>query len=142
MHVFGSDHKKLCEMELVKTQLGFLANDVKDGDGVIIMEKNLGSKLYMYKYLNNKNEIKTVAKAKGLPKKYLQQKFYLEGTGEVIIKDSFKKVFTKVNSKEKENNIDMFTIRKEDMIRSFNKTLYSGRELRDDGVYYPRGFFN
>ena len=32
----------------------------------------------MYKYVNNKNEIKTTMKAKGLPKKYLQQKIFIE----------------------------------------------------------------
>jgi hypothetical protein len=141
-HVFGNDHKKLMEIGVIQNKLGYLANDVKDGDGIIIMEKNLGSKLYMYKYLNNKNEIKTIMKSKGLPKKYLQQRFYLEEKGEVTIESSFKKVFTKINSKEKNNNIDMFTIRKEDIMRTFNKTLYSGRELRENGLFYPIGFFN
>ena len=58
-------------MGVIKKELGYLANDIKNGDGIIIQEINLGSKLYMYKYINNKNEIKTVTKSKGLPKKYL-----------------------------------------------------------------------
>ena len=50
--------------------------------------------------------------------------------------NSFKKVFTKINNNEKNNNIDMFTIRKENIKRTFNKTEQSGRELIN-GIYYP-----
>ena len=140
MHRFGENHKKLNEMGLIKKELGYLANDIKNGDGLIIQEINLGSKLYMYKYINNKNEIKTTMKAKGLPKKYLQQKFFIERKGEVTIENSFKKVFTKINNNERNNNIDMFTIRKENITRTFNKNAYNGRELREDGLYYPWGY--
>ena len=140
MHMSGESFKKLNEMGLIKTELGYLANDIKDGNGLIIQEINLGSKLYLYKYINNKNEIKTVAKSKGLPKKYLKQKIFIERKGEVIIKGSFKKTFTKINSNEKSKNIDMFTIRKENITRSFNKNAYDGRELRENGLYYPWGY--
>ena len=95
----------------------------------------------MYKYINNKNEIKTTMKAKGLPKKYLKQKFFIERKGEVTIENSFKKVFTKINSNEKNNNIDMFTIRKENITRTFNKTEYSGRILINN-ISYPIGYQN
>ena len=90
----------------------------------------------MYKYINNRNEIKTTMKAKGLPKKYLQQKFFIERKGEVTIENSFKKVFTKINS-----NTDMFTIRKENITRTFNKTEYNGRILINN-IYYPIGYEN
>ena len=138
----GENHKKLNELGLIKKELGYLANDIKNGDGIIIQEINLGSKLYMYKYINNKNEIKTTMKAKGLPKKYLQQKFFIERKGEVTIENSFKKVFTKINNNERNNNIDMFTIRKENITRTFNKTPYNSRVLMDDGIYYPIGYQN
>ena len=128
-------------MGVIKKELGYLANDIKNGDGIIIQEINLGSKLYMYKYINNKNEIKTTMKAKGLPKKYLQQKFFIERKGEVTIENSFKKVFTKINNNEKNNNIDMFTIRKENITRTFNKTEYNGRILINN-IYYPIGYEN
>ena len=141
MHMFGENHKKLNEMGLIKKELGYLANDIKNGDGLIIQEINLGSKLYMYKYINNKNEIKTTMKAKGLPKRYLQQKFFIERKGEVTIENSFKKVFTKINNNEKNNNIDMFTIRKENITRTFNKKEYSGRILINN-IYYPIGYQN
>ena len=140
MHMYGENYNKLNEMGLIKTELRYLANDIKDGNGLIIQEINLGSKLYMYKYINNKNEIKTTMKTKGLPQKYLQQKFFIERKGEVIINGSFKKTFTKLNGREKSKNIDIFTIRKEDIKRSFNKNAYDGRELREDGLYYPWGY--
>ena len=55
MHMSGENHKKLNEMGVIKKELGYLANDIKNGDGIIIQEINLGSKLYMYKYIKNKN---------------------------------------------------------------------------------------
>ena len=75
-------------------------------------------------------------KSKGLPNKYLQQIFFIERKGEVEIKGSFKKLFTKINNIEKNKNIEMFTIRKENIKRTFNKTEYSRKELIN-GIYYP-----
>ena len=36
----------------------------------------------------------------------------------------------------------MFTIRKENITRTFNKNNYDARELREDGLYYPIGYQN
>ena len=36
----------------------------------------------------------------------------------------------------------MFTIRKENITRTFNKTPYNSRVLMDDGIYYPIGYQN
>jgi hypothetical protein len=139
MHIFGKDYKRLKEQNLIRSgELGFLSNDIKK-DGLIIFERNLGTKLYMYKYIDNKNEIKTTMKAKGLPKKYLKQKFFLEEQGEVTIKDSFKKVFTKQTNTDIKNDIGIFTIRKEDIKRKFNLNSWSGRIL-EDNIYYPIGY--
>ena len=55
---------------------------------MIYYEKNLGSKLYMHKYINDKNEIKTIMKCKGLPKKYLKEEFYNNESGEIEINKS------------------------------------------------------
>ena len=41
---------------------------------------------------------------------------------------------------ESRHKIDMFTIRKENITRTFNKKAYDGRELREDGLYYPWGY--
>ena len=57
------------------------------------------------------------------------------------MENSFKKVFTKINTNGKNNNIDMFTIRKENFTRTFNKTKYSGRILINN-IYYPIGYQN
>ena len=45
MHMTGENHKKLNEMGVIKKELGYLANDNKNGNGIIIQEINLGSKL-------------------------------------------------------------------------------------------------
>ena len=42
MHMTGENHKKLNEMGVIKKELGYLANDIKNGDGIIIQEINLG----------------------------------------------------------------------------------------------------
>ena len=39
---------------------------------MIFYEKNLGPKNYIYKYINNENQINTVMKTKGIPKKQLK----------------------------------------------------------------------
>ena len=74
-----------------------------------------------------------------ITKEIFEEKFFIEKNGEVNIENSFKKVFTKINSNEKSINIDMFTIRKENITRSFNKNAYDGREL-ENGLYYPWGY--
>lgn len=136
------DHIKLKNMGLIpeSNKLGYLSNDYKKG-GVVIYEKNLGAKLYMNKYINKDNEIITCMKAKGLPKKYLSQQLFLNEYGRVNIKNSFAKVFIKPTRKEQDNNIESFTIRKVDIKRSFNETLWSGRQLINN-VYYPIGYSN
>jgi len=140
MHIFGHDHKKLKDMGYIpdKCQLGYLSNDIKK-NGLIINEINLGAKLYMYKYIDENNDIKTVMKAKGLPKKYLSQQFFIQESGEVVIKDSFIKTFGKLNNNEKSAGIGMFTIRKHDLSRKFNAVTWQGRILKGN-KYYPHGY--
>ena len=52
-----------------------MSNDIKN-DGLIIQEINLGSKMYLYKYINKSNQICTTMKTKGLPTKYLSEQFF------------------------------------------------------------------
>ena len=138
MHISGMDYFKLKELELIRNgELGYLSNDIKK-DGIIFEEINLGSKLYMYKYINKEEEIKTVMKCKGLPKKYLKEEFFRNEIGEITIKDSFKKIFNQTKE-EKNNNMEIFSIRKIDIKRKFNKTQWSGRILKGN-IYYPIGY--
>ena len=116
-----------------------MTNDYKK-DGVVILEKNLGSKLYMNKTIDKNGKISTIMKAKGLPKKTLTQKLFFKEHGEITIKDSFKKVFNKQTSTEKNNNIGVYTIRKEDMNRAFNLNRWKGRVLGNDNIYYCIGY--
>ena len=79
MHIDAELFEKLKKNGFIpdEAQLGYLSNDLKKkGDGIIIQEINLGAKMYMYKYINKNNEIGTVIKAKGMPKKYLTQKYF------------------------------------------------------------------
>ena len=85
----------------------------------------------MYKYINKNNEIKSTIKAKGKPKKYLTQKYFIEESGTVIIKDSFQKIFNKPTKKEQKKKINMYSIYKKDIIREFHKNKWAGKELRE-----------
>ena len=90
LHIFGEYHQKLVNQGLIKpkneSKLGYLCSDLDD-EGIIIREKNLAPKSYMYEYINNKNEVflgdKSVMKTKGIPKKTLKSKFYEEEKGHV-----------------------------------------------------------
>ena len=47
--------------------MGYLTNDIKK-NVMTFYEKNLGPKNYIYKYVSDNNEIKTLMKTKGIPK--------------------------------------------------------------------------
>ena len=93
LHIPAEVYYKLKNMNLIRNgEMGYLSNDIKK-NGMIFFEKNLGSKLYTYKYVNDNNEIKTVMKYKGLPKKYLKEEFYNDQSGEIEIKNSIKYIY-------------------------------------------------
>ena len=48
MHMTGENHKKLNEMGVIKKELGYLANDIKNGDGIIIQKLMI----LLYTHLN------------------------------------------------------------------------------------------
>ena len=105
---------------------------------MIFYEKNLGSKLQIYKYINNENQINTVMKCKGLPKKYLKEEFYNNENGEIEINKSIKKIYNPTK-KEMENGIEKFDLIYTTLTRKFNYNPYGGREL-EGNYYYPIGF--
>ncbi len=141
-HIYGDIYYEMKQKGFIpdEPKLGYLSNDIKDKNGMIIMELCIGAKMYLYKYITSDGRIVTKMKAKGLPKKCLTQQFFMEETGKVTIENSFTKVFNKQTQKEKEQNIGMFSIYKKDISRTFNAVQWSGRELHDDGFYYPIGF--
>ena len=68
LHIPSEVYYKLKNMNLIRNgELGYLSNYILK-NGMIFYEKNLGPKNYIYKYINNENEIKTVMKTKGIPK--------------------------------------------------------------------------
>jgi len=74
LHIKGPYYFKLKEMGYIKPksecQLGYLCSDIDD-EGLIIKEKNIGPKCYLYEFINNKGEIKlnddAVMKCKSIP---------------------------------------------------------------------------
>ena len=138
LHVTAEYYKKLYDLGLIKSELGYMSNDIKN-DGLIIQEINLGSKMYMYKYINKSNQICTTMKTKGLPTRNLKEEFFNNESGIITISNSFKKVFETLNKKDVVNDIGMYTIRKIDITRSFNSNPWTGRVL-DGNVYLPHGY--
>ena len=87
-------------MDLIRNgELGFLTNDIKK-NGMIFYEKNLGPKNYIYKYINNENQIITVMKTKGIPKKQLKEEYYNNESGDVKF-NTMKKINFHVTDNEK-----------------------------------------
>ena len=83
LHIPAEVYHKLKNMNLIRNgEMGYLSNDIKK-NGMIFYEKNLGLKNYIYKYINNENQINTVMKTKGIPKKELKEKYYKNESGDV-----------------------------------------------------------
>ena len=138
LHVPAEVYFRLKQIGYIRNgELGHLSNDIKK-NGMIFYEKNLGSKLYMYKYINDNNEIRTIMKCKGLHKKYLKEEFYENESGEIEINKSIKKIYNPTK-RETEDGISKFDLIYKTLTRKFNYNPYSGRELIGN-YYYPVGF--
>ena len=107
---------------------------------MIFYEKNLGPKNYIYKYINNENQINTVMKTKGIPKKQLKEEYYNNESGDVKF-NTMKKIKFYVTSREEKNGHTYLSIYNYDMKRTFNKTEWRGRELKGN-LYHPIGYKN
>ena len=127
-------------MDLIRNgEMGYLSNDIKK-NGIIFYEKNLGPKNYIYKYINDNNEIKTVMKTKGIPKKHLKEEYYNNESGNVKF-NSMKKIKFYVTSNEKKNGHSYLSIYNYEMKRAFNLNEWSGRVLKGN-LYYFIGYEN
>ena len=78
-------------------------------------------------------------KAKGIPSKCLKQDFYEDKEGHVVEFDGLKKVHEKVTSKQKSDGVSNFSIINNHQSRTFNKSTWSGFDLRD-GKFYPKNY--
>ena len=140
LHVPAEIYYRLKHMGYIrKGEMGYLSNDIKK-NGMIFHEKNLGPKSCIYKYINNENEIKTVMKTKGIPKKQLKEEYYMNETGDVKF-NTMKKIKFNVTSNEKNNGNSYLSIYNYTMNRLFNLNEWCGRELKGN-LYYPIGYEN
>ena len=107
---------------------------------MIFYEKNLGPKNYIYKYINNENQINTVMKTKGIPKKQLKEEYYNNEIGKVKF-ITMKKIKFHVTSREEKKGHSYLSIYNYKMKRTFNLNQWNGRELKGN-IYYPIGYKN
>lgn len=126
-----------------KTELGALWNDDKEGLGKVILAYYLGPKTYMVKLINKNNEIKTIMKCKGIPKRLLKETMFedLWLENEITYEEEFEG-FKKIQLTRWENN-EPFSIVTVGMKRSFLKQKYDKRMFIMEDEYessLPRGF--
>ena len=146
LHIKADGYRKLIEKGYIipkdQSKLGYMCSDIDD-DGFIIYEKNLAPKTYCYEYITSKDKVSVsdlcTMKAKGIPKKCLNKSFYDDNEGHVVEFDGLKKVHKKLTSKQKENGLTNFSIINSHQSRTFNKTTWSGFDLRD-GKFYPKNY--
>jgi hypothetical protein len=140
LHITGENHLKLKEKGLIveDSKLGYLNNDIKN-EGLIIYEKNLAPKSYMYEYVNNKQEKNTTMKCKGIPNQLLRSEFYKNETHDEVEFSGLKKKHINLTKKDKENNLENFSIVNSHQTRTFNKTDWSNMDFNEN-QWYPRGY--
>ena len=140
LHIPADVYHKLKNMNLIRNgEMGYLSNDIKK-NGMIFYEKNLGPKNYIYKYINNENQINTVMKTKGIPKKQLKEEYYNNESGEVKF-NTMKKIKFHVTSREEKKGHSYLSIYNYKMKRTFNLNQWNGRELKGS-LYYCHGYKN
>jgi hypothetical protein len=154
LHITGEAYKLLKEKGLIvnkeDAKLGYMCSDIDD-EGIIIYEKNLAPKTYMYEYITSENIInindKCTMKAKGIPKKdpftkeiLLTQDMYIEERAEKPISfNGLKKVHKTVTKKQKENGISNFSVLNNTQTRTFNKSSWGGFDFIN-GCWLPKNY--
>ena len=107
---------------------------------MIFYEKNLGPKNYIYKYINNENQINTVMKCKGLKNEDLKEELYINECGELKF-NTIKKIKFHVTSNEEKKRHSYLSAYNCEIKRAFNLNHWAGRELKGN-LYYPIGYEN
>lgn len=148
LHILGEHAEKLKKLGYIKdkskSSLGFLCSDI-DNEGIIINETNLAPKCYFYEYIDNKNELHInengTTKAKGIPHKCLDYKFYTEYDKRDIICEfsGLRRKHKNLTSKDKEKNLKHFSIINSTQTRQFMKNEWKGMIFKDN-FYYPKGY--
>jgi hypothetical protein len=152
LHITGEAYSTLLSQGLIKTkaesQLGFLCSDIDD-EGLIISEKCIAPKTYIYEWINNKGEIfagdRSKMKCKGIPKKCLRTELYtndnLEEEKRELKYFSMKRIHTSLTNKQRAEGHTHFTIMNQTMTRTFGKTQWCGMEFNKvNNEFYPMGY--
>jgi hypothetical protein len=146
LHIKADGYRKLIEKGYIipkdQSKLGYMCSDIDD-DGFIIYEKNLAPKTYCYEYITSKNKIAvneaSTMKAKGIPKKCLDRKFYNDNEGHKVEFDGLKKVHKRLTNKQKESGLGHFSIINNHQERTFNKSTWGGFTLIGNN-FYPKNY--
>ena len=140
LHIPADVYHKLKNMGLIRNgEMGYLSNDIKK-NGMIFYEKNLGPKNYIYKYINNENQINTVMKCKGMKKENLKEELYINESGELKF-NTIKKIKFHVTSKEEKEGHTYLSAYNSEIKRKFNLNHWNGRKLKGN-LYYCHGYKN
>lgn len=149
LHIKADAYHKLLQKGFVQesgdSDLGMLCNDTKK-DGLIIYEKNLGAKNYMYIYLGNDGVVYQEYKCKGLMKTdrldgnkpILTPDLYEDENSKALEYKSFQRIM-KPTKAQREIGLTSGDIRTVVNKRTFLKNGYD-RMIYKDNNYYPMGF--
>jgi hypothetical protein len=153
LHIQGWAYKMLKSKGLIMdsetSDLGMLCSDIED-EGLIIHEKNEGSKNYYYEYIDRNNNLflseNGVMKAKGIPKvdklgtgkKLLNQSLWQDSVAKRMDFTLFKRV-KKPTVKESKMGVSWFEVRTVECSRTWMKNPYA-RMVRKGNEFYPYGY--
>ena len=141
MYIFGEYHQKLLKNGYIrKDELGYLSNDAKGNEPLIIKQISLSPKCYTYLSLDKDGELKTNSKSKGIPKKYLKEEMYeKEDIKHQVEYNILEKKNLKLSKEDEKNGIELFSIKQRKCIKEFNANKWESMVLRDN-IYYPLGY--
>ena len=88
--------------------------------------------------MKKSGEIIIKNKCKGIQQEKLKSKFYYDESGKANM-EIFKKIHSRLTKKEVEENINMYSIRIQNISREFNKNQYDGKILVGND-YLPIGY--
>ncbi len=104
MRVFRNNHKRLNNLELIETDLGFLASDVKNGDGII----NEGIHSDEQRLISNQF-IKHLYRIKNNQNKVIQQIAIIEFVSDLYLRDlNITYYYLDENNQIYQNNYDVY----------------------------------
>jgi hypothetical protein len=149
LHVKGKNFMEFKKRNLFGSELGMLSNDCegsKDDEKyaynigpVIVREINLAPKLYCYWSLSASGILKITNKAKGIPKKLLDEQMFVNEKKKVCEFESLKKIHRKVCNPDKKDGFTEFSIKSVKNTRTFLNSIWEGMSYAN-GLYYPFGY--